>query len=217
MTKKPPSKSATSKPKNTNNKVDKAKGKSGRVLTMARAAQTQLPVAQDPKFQQAVENYQAGLKALQERKFERAKSLFQKVIASGSKELADRAAVHLNTCSQHLESAATSFKTPEEHYDYAVSLMNSGDYDGARGHMEKLLKQHPKADYAVYGLAVLDGLQNRIEDCLRNLQQAIKLNPANRYQARNDSDFSQMADDPRFTELLYPEAEGDSASAAGRS
>ena len=207
MTKKPPSKAkaATSKPKNTNNKVDKAKGKSGRVVTMTRAAQTQLPVAQDPKFQQAVENYQAGLKALQERKFERAKSLFQKVIASGSKELADRAAVHLNTCSQHLENAATSFKTPEEHYDYAVSLMNLGDYVTAREHLDKILKGHPKADYGWYGMAVLDCLTGHAEDSLKRLAEAIRLNPNNRYQARNDSDFAHLSDDPRFTELIYPD------------
>jgi len=31
------------------------------------------------------------------------------------------------------------------------------------------------------------------------------MNPHNRFQARNDSDFQNMADDPRFTELLYPE------------
>jgi hypothetical protein len=60
-------------------------------------------------------------------------------------------------------------------------------------------------DYVWYGLAVLDCLTGRIEDALRNLQQAIKLNGANRFQARNDSDFTKMADDPRFTELLYPE------------
>jgi hypothetical protein len=29
-----------------------------------------------------------------------------------------------------------------------------------------------------------------------------------RFQARNDSDFRNMADDPRFTELLYPEGSG---------
>jgi tetratricopeptide (TPR) repeat protein len=136
-----------------------------------------------------------------------------KVIEGPSKELADRARLHLNTCNQQLGRGSNTFKTPEEHYDYAVSLMNSGDYEGSRGHLEKLLKQHPKADYAVYGLAVLDALTSRTEDCLRNLQQAIKLNPANRYQARNDSDFSPMADDPRFTELLYPEPEADAASA----
>ena len=28
---------------------------------------------------------------------------------------------------------------------------------------------------------------------------------ANRFQARNDSDFAKMADDPRFTEVLYPD------------
>ena len=41
---------------------------------------------------------------------------------------------------------------------------------------------------------------------LQHLEQAIKLNPQNRIQARSDSDFSNMVDDPRFTELLYPEA-----------
>jgi hypothetical protein len=32
------------------------------------------------------------------------------------------------------------------------------------------------------------------------------MNPQNRIQARGDTDFNDMADDPRFTELLYPEA-----------
>lgn len=171
----------------------------------------------DPRFTQAVQNYEAGLKAMQQHKFDKAKAFLSKVLEGPSKELADRAGLHLNTCNQQLGKGTNTFKTPEEHYDYAVSLMNSGDYEGARGHMERLLKQHPKADYAVYGLAVLDALTNRVEDCLRNLRQAIKLNPSNRYQARNDSDFAQMADDPRFTEVLYPEAEGEHSapSAAG--
>jgi tetratricopeptide (TPR) repeat protein len=178
------------------------------------------PVAKpDPRFTQAVQNYEAGLKAMQSHKFDKAKAFLLKVLEGPSKELSDRARVHLSTCNQQLERSSNTFKTPEEHYDYAVSLMNNGDYDGARGHLEKLWKQHPKADYAVYGIAVLDALTNRVEECLRNLQQAIKLNPANRFQARNDSDFAQMADDPRFTELLYPEpggeGHGSSTSAKG--
>ena len=163
----------------------------------------------DPRFTQAVQNYEAGLKAMQSHKFDKAKTCLTKVLEGPSKELADRARVHLNTCNQQLGKSANTFKTPEEHYDYAVSLMNSSDYDGSRAHLEKLVKQHPKADYAVYGLAVVDALTSRVEDCLRNLQHAIKLNPSNRFQARNDSDFSHMADDPRFTELLYPEPEGE--------
>ena len=142
---------------------------------------------------------------MQERKFERAKALLQKVVEGPSRELADRAAVHLNTCTQQMARSSTSFKSSEEHYDYAVALMNQGNYDEARSHLEKILKQNSKADYAVYGLAVLDCLQSRVEDALRHLDEAIRLNPAHRIHARNDTDFQNLADDPRFTELLYPE------------
>jgi tetratricopeptide (TPR) repeat protein len=161
----------------------------------------------DPRFTQAVQNYEAGLKLLQTQKFEKAKAALEKVLEGPSVELADRARMHINICNQQLAKSSTTFKTPEEQYDYAISLMNGGDYDDARSHLTKLVKNHPKADYGFYGLAVLDCLTSQVEEALRNLQQAIKLNAANRFQARNDSDFAAMADDPRFTELLYPEPE----------
>ena len=159
----------------------------------------------DPAFAQAVQNYEAGVKAMQEHKFEKAKGLLEKIIANGPRELADRARVHLNTCNQQLSESSANFKTAEEHFDYAVSLMNAGQYDQARGHMEKILKQNPKADFGYYGLAVVDCLSGQVESSLKNLGEAIRMNPHNRFQARNDSDFQNMADDPRFTELLYPE------------
>ena len=159
----------------------------------------------DPAFTQAVQNYEAGLKAMQEHKFEKAKGLLEKIIASGPRELADRARVHLNTCNQQLSGFSATFKTAEEHFDYAVSLMNAGQYEQARGHMEKILKQNPKADFAYYGLSVVDCLSGQVESSLKNLEEAIRMNHQNRFQARNDSDFQNMADDPRFTELLYPE------------
>ncbi|MGH9509796.1 MAG: TPR end-of-group domain-containing protein [Terriglobales bacterium] len=152
-----------------------------------------------------MQNYEHGLKAMQEHKFERAKGHLEKVVNGPSRELADRAVVHLHTCVQHLARSSSSFKTTGEHYDYAVSLMNNADFDGARAHLEKILKQDSKADFAIYGLAVLDCLTGRVEDSLRHLDAAIRMNPANRLQARNDSDFQNLADDPRFTELLYPE------------
>jgi tetratricopeptide (TPR) repeat protein len=159
----------------------------------------------DPKVAQAIQNYEVGLRALQEHKFDKAKTHLQKVVGGPSKELADRAAVHLNTCNQHLEKVAAQFKTPEEHFDYAVSLMNVGDYVQAREHLEKLLKQSPNTDFVIYGLAALDCMTGHVEDSLRNLDEAIKLNSALRFQARNDSDFQNLAEDPRFTELLYPD------------
>jgi tetratricopeptide (TPR) repeat protein len=172
---------------------------------MAQKNTAKKTIADDPRYTQAVQNYEAALRALQERKFDKAKSHFQKVIAGPSKELADRATVHMNTCDQQLERATIQFKSSEEHYDYAVSLMNLGDYVSAREHLEKLSKQGPKADYVVYGLAALDCLTGHVEDSLRHLDEAIHLNPGLRFQARNDSDFQNLAEDPRFTELLYPD------------
>jgi tetratricopeptide (TPR) repeat protein len=172
---------------------------------MAQKTSTRKTVADDPRFAQAVQNYEAGLRALQEHKFEKAKSFLVKVVAGPSKELADRASVHLNTCNLQLERVPAQFKSPEEHYDYSISLMNLGDYVGAREHLDKLSRQLPKADYVAYGLAALDCLTGHVEDSLRHLDEAIRLNAALRFQARNDSDFQNLAEDPRFTELLYPD------------
>jgi tetratricopeptide (TPR) repeat protein len=162
-------------------------------------------LADDPRFAQAVQNYEAGLRAMQEHKFDKARTHLQKAVAGPSKELADRASVHLNTCNQRLERTTTQFKTSEEHFDYAISLMNVGDYVSAREHLEKLSKQVPKADYVSYGLAALDCLTGHVEESLRHLDIAIRINPTLRFQARNDSDFQNLAEDPRFTELLYPD------------
>ena len=162
-------------------------------------------VNEDPKHVQAIQNYESGLRAMQERKFEKARTHLQKVLGGPSKELSDRANVHISACSQQLDRAVVRFNSSEEHYDYAVSLLNLGDYVGAREHLDKLWQQSPHADYIIYGLAALDCLTGRSEESLRHLSEAIRLNPGLRFQARNDSDFQNLSEDPRFTELLYPD------------
>lgn len=176
---------------------------------MAQKPTAKHSLVNDPQLPKLLQSYEAGLRAMQEHKYEKAKTLLQQVVSGNNRELADRATVHLNACTQQLERSATQFKTPEEHYDYAVSLMNLGDYVSAREHLENLSKQVPKADYVAYGLAALDCLTGHVEDALRNLGRAIGINPALRFQARNDSDFQNLSEDPRFTELLYPDPGGE--------
>jgi len=179
---------------------------------MAQTTKPKKSLAEDPRYTQAVQNYEAGLRAMQEHKFEKAKGYLQKVIGGPSVELADRARTHLSTCTQHSEQPATQFKSPEEHYDFAISLMNVGDYVTAREHLDKLSKQNPKAEYVAYGLAALDCLTGRVEDSLKHLDEAIRLKPSLRFQARNDTDFQNLFEDPRFTELLYPDPGGEAPS-----
>jgi tetratricopeptide (TPR) repeat protein len=183
---------------------------------MAQKPTAKKTVAEDPRYTQALQSYEAGLRSMQEHKYEKAKPHFQKVVAGPIKELIDRANIHLSICNQHLDrSTATQFGSSEEHFDYAVSLMNVGDYVTAREHLDKLQKQAPKADYVVYGLAALDCLTGHVEDSLRRLDEALRMNPQLRFQARNDSDFQNLVEDPRFTELLYPDPGGELDSSDG--
>jgi DNA uptake lipoprotein len=161
--------------------------------------------AEDPRHTQAVQNYESGLRAMQEHKFEKAKGHLQKVLAGPDKSLVDRAQVHMCACDKNLDKPGLQFKSTEEHYDYAVSLINTGDYVTAREHLDKLLKQQPRAEYVLYGLAALDCLTGHLEESLKTLGEAIQVRPALRFQARNDGDFQNLVEDPRFTELLYPD------------
>jgi outer membrane protein assembly factor BamD (BamD/ComL family) len=162
-------------------------------------------VVEDPRHTQALQNYESGLRALQEHKFEKAKGHLQKVLSGPDKALVDRAQVHMLTCDKHMEKTTLQFKTTEEHYDYAVSLINMGDYVTAREQFDKLLKQNPKGEFVLYGMAALDCLTGHIEESLKTLGEAIQVKASLRFQARNDTDFQNLAEDPRFTELLYPD------------
>ena len=153
----------------------------------------------------AFQHFQAAMVVLQQGKYDKAMAAFEKLLATAPPELLERCKVYISICQRQLDKQGRTFPTPEEHYDYAVSLLNTGYYEEARGEFGSILANYPEADYAFYGLALLDAMTGRTQDCLSNLAKAIELNPRNRLQARVDNDFQSMADDPRFTELLYPE------------
>ncbi len=157
--------------------------------------------ASDPAFQ----HYQAAVQLLQQGKYEKALAALEKLLPEAPMELQDRCRIYITTCKRQMEKGGLSFLTPEEHYDYAISQLNTGYYEEARDQFNNILTGHPNADYAFYGLAVLEAITGRVQGCLDNLSKAIELNPKNRLQARVDNDFQNMVDDPRFTELLYPE------------
>ena len=158
-----------------------------------------------PGAGQAFQHYQAAVQLLQQGKCDKALAAFEKLLPAAPAELLERCKMYISTCQRQLENHNLTFLTPEEHYDYAISQLNTGYYEEAREQFTSILAAYPGADYAFYGLALLDAITGRAQDCLRNLAQAIELNPKSRLQARVDNDFQSMADDPRFTELLYPE------------
>jgi tetratricopeptide (TPR) repeat protein len=163
----------------------------------------------NPEVERQLKHYEEAIAYFQQQKFLKAKQALERVIAGPSKQLADRAVMHPHICEQRIaKPAELSLRSAEDYYHHGVAMMNLGRWDDARAALEKAQKISSKADYVVYALAALDCLTGETESAMENLKQAIALRPENRYLARNDEDFAYLQEDPRFTELLYPEGGG---------
>src|ERR1700751_1219927 len=160
----------------------------------------------DPRVQAQLKLYDEALALFHQQKFSKAKQELEKVLEGPSKELADRARMHIKIAEQRLKPAhEQNPRTAEEHYQRGVAMMNVGRWDDARESLDKARKAAPKADHIVYALAALDCLTGEADAELANLKIAIELGGANRDHDRNYEDFAFLQEDPRFTELLYPE------------
>lgn len=163
----------------------------------------------DPAIKQQLRQYEDAVRYFNQQKLHKAKEALEKVVAGPSHELADRARVHLRIAEQRISRPPiAALRSAEDYYHQGIAMMNLGLWDSAREHLEKACKLAPKADYVYYALAALDCLTGEATLAMENLKTAIELRPENRYHARNDEDFAFLQDDPRFTEMLYPEREG---------
>ena len=160
----------------------------------------------DPQIAAVMKLYAEAMKHFNKQSYRRAKEILEKVLVGPSRELADRARVHLVICEQRTQrEVPVHLRSADDHYHYAVSQINVGNYEDARAHLERARKLAPKADYVYYALASVSALTGETDEAVDLLAQAIKLRPENRFHARNDADFRLLQDEPRFLELLYPE------------
>ena len=183
-----------------------SKTKKKKALTRISQARRSAEIFVDPAAQHQLKTYEEGMRYFQQQKFHKARQALQKVQTGPSRELADRALAHLRICEQRISRPPwANLRTAEDHYHHGVAMMNLGLWDEARDHLEKARKMAPKSEFVYYALAALDCLTGEADSALQNLKVAIDLRPENRYHARNDEDFAFLQEDPRFTELLYPE------------
>jgi tetratricopeptide (TPR) repeat protein len=155
--------------------------------------------AQSGLYEQAVHAFHSG-------NFAAAKSLFERVATGPSREMAHSAKLHANMCARRLMRPEMSLRTADEHYDYAVALVNERRFEQAERHLLLALAQTPKADHLFYALALCRGLCGDLQGAYVNLKRAIELHPRNRTAARNDPDFAEIGQLSPLVELLYPES-----------
>ena len=149
--------------------------------------------------------FESAIKLFHARKFREARERFLAAKHGADRGITHKADLHVRMCDRRLEEQALVLRTPDEHYDYAVTLINERKLAAARQHLMKALEQQPEADHIYYALALCDGLGGDLQGAYENLRRAIEIQPRNRISARQDADFAGIANQPPLDRLLFPE------------
>jgi tetratricopeptide (TPR) repeat protein len=180
-----------------------AAGKSVSSEFRATPAPQPMPPDQLAAFETALKLFHAG-------KFRAARERFRSAINGPDRGLAHNAEVHIRMCDRRLEEPVLSLKTADEHYNYAITLINLRELGTARQHLQTALKQEPHADHVYYALALCCGLSGDQQGAYENLRCAIDLEPLNRMRAKQDEDFASISNQPPLDRLLFPEKKSSS-------
>ncbi len=167
----------------------------------AAAAAKQQASSQSQSFDRAIALFHT-------REYGKALELFTAAENGPNSGMAHSARQHARICERRLAQHALTLRTPEEHYNYAVALINERKLPEAEKHLREAIAHAPGGDHLYYALALCLALRGDLQGAHANLSRAIKLDPRNRVSARNDPDFAEVAKLSPIAELLYPESAG---------
>lgn len=145
-------------------------------------------------FAQAMKKFNAGA-------FGDARRLFDLCAQGPEITVKESAQMYSRMCAQRLEKQQVVLKTSEDHYAYAVSLMNLQRHADALPHLQKAM-QLGDGPHVRYALALASGLVGDMPGAVAHLEKAISLDPATRSLARSDSDFQPLLQDAVIRELV---------------
>lgn len=147
-------------------------------------------------------HYDGAMQLFKTHKFEQANMLFQKAMLGPNRSLAHHAQMHSQVCQKRMRPPEVNLQTADDHYHYAVTLMNARRLQEAAEHLEKALRMAPHAGHLHYALAATRALQGNPQGAYERLKTAIDLDPRNRILARGDADFAAILGYPPVASLL---------------
>jgi len=151
---------------------------------------------------EAVEKFERGFQALQQRQFGKAAELLSAVLDdyADEKELQERARVYLAICERQAgrEVKPRSF---EDRLHAATVIVNRGAFDEALAQLRRLENDGPANDYVQYLLSVVYTAVGNGELALAHLRKAIELAPENLFRAVQDPDLEPLRQDAGFAAL----------------
>jgi tetratricopeptide (TPR) repeat protein len=165
-------------------------------------------VAEPVTAQKQLAGFETAVKFFHARRFREARDAFLQAREGPQRDIAQRADVHARMCERRLEQSAVALQSAEDHYNYAITLINSRQIAAAQQHLETALGMSPDSDHVLYALALVRALSGDVPGSAEYLRRAIDLEPRNRIAARQDTDFAPFVGQPPLDSLLYPEKRG---------
>lgn len=137
-------------------------------------------------------------------KFAAARPLFELAAKGPLRAMAYSARAYAIMCARRIAASEPPLSTSDEHYDYAIALINVRRLALAERHLLEALNRSPRADHIHYALALCRGLAGDLAGSYQHLRRAIEIQPKNRAVAISDPDFADIGKLSPLAELLYP-------------
>ena len=171
---------------------------------LAPRGRTPTPPTAQPGRNNAMEVFEKGFRALQQRQYAKAAELFNQVLTAypEEKELHERVRVYLAVCARQTAPADATPKGFDERVYEATLSVNRGAFAEGLTLLTALEREQPEHDHIQYMLAVVRTQRGEPEAALIHLEKAIRLKPSLRLLAGQDLDLEPLHDDPAFEALL---------------
>ena len=165
-------------------------------VTSARSAERSAERRQAEWFDDAAALFQAG-------KYGLASRILKRVQAGPDAALGHRARIYLEICKKKRAAKRPTLDSAEDHYNYAVELVNDRKLDEALRVIRKGLSKDPNRAHLHYLKAVVKVLAGESRSAYQPLKKAISLDPATRILARRDPDLRAVVRRKPFATLVF--------------
>ena len=151
--------------------------------------------------------YEQAIQLFSQRKLGEARDRFNEAAKGPAAQIADKARSYAQICERRSGGVEVTLKTAEDHFNVGVERLNARDVEQAKHHFGRALSIQPDADHILYTMALCCGLAGDGNGACEHLKRAIALEPRNRILARQDPEFSALAQQlPGLRALLVAES-----------
>ena len=158
------------------------------------------------RHEAALEEYEKGIRLLQQKDYSKAALRFRAVIEEYPNEaaLGDRARTYLRVAEG--ESAGrqplTQSKDPEQSYEVGVYLLNDGQFKEALRHLERAAEHRGNDEGVLIALASAQLQSGDRAAAVSTIDRLLEVQPEARYRVRLMSDFQSLGDDESFRQRV---------------